>query len=624
MTDISKQSTFTKPEERDGLAIEKAVASWWPASLINKEERISWWREARYGCFIHWGAYSVTGGRWKGQPSRGYAEHLMRAQKISLDEYKKECIEKFNPQQFDAEAWVQLFKAAGMRYVVITAKHHDGFAIYQSDAYPFDIRMTPFQRDPLQELKEACKRHGLRFGFYYSHAFDWEHPDAPGNDWEYANPGGDLRLYEGNGKLWFNEHPELVPRVADHYVDQKSIPQILELINKYEPDILWFDTPHKLPLSENLKILKAIREADDRIVVNGRLAHGYGYDTFADYVNTADRALEIFPCEGDWETMPTTNESYGYSADDHSHKPADVFVKLLAKSAARGGNVLMNLGPMGNGLIDEIDISILEGIGSWLAENGASIYGTQRTPLAVQSWGESTKRGNRLFLHVFDWPQDGKLVLGGLKSHIKKAWLLDDEAEGPLPAKRLNYYDWEINLPQKTPSAYHRVVAIEVDGEPAVHPGHLISSSQATTLRAFDAEVSKGIGYGDGKKGNDYVGKWTGVHQFVKWRVRLNHQGVFKLALRMSAPGSAYRGSYAICIGEQRILGHIIPSETAAPLQIEYEVTLAAGEHDLMVLPVTIEGDELMRLHAVRLIPLSTHQELKETFEELDTTDVGN
>ncbi|MCY9659774.1 alpha-L-fucosidase [Paenibacillus chondroitinus] len=616
--------TIPDPEERDRLAVEQAVASWWPVSLINKEERISWWREARYGCFIHWGAYSVTGGRWKGQPSRGYAEHLMRAQKISLNEYKKECIEKFNPQQFDAETWVQLFKAAGMRYVVITAKHHDGFAIYPSDAYPFDIRMTPFQRDPLQELKDACKRHGLRFGFYYSHAFDWEHPDAPGNDWEYANPGGDLRLYEGKGKLWFNEHPELVPRVADQYVTQKSIPQIVELINKYEPDILWFDTPHKLPLSENLRILKAIREADDRIVVNGRLAHGYGFDTFSDYVNTADRALEIFPCEGDWETIPTTNESYGYSVDDHSHKPAEVFLQLLAKSAARGGNVLMNLGPMGNGLIDEKDRSILQGIGTWLAVNGASIYGTQKTPLAVQSWGESTRLGNQLYLHVFDWPQDGKLVLGGLKSHIKKAWLLADEAANDLVVHRMNYYDWEIHVPEQADSKYHRVVVIEVDGEPAVHLGRLISSSQTTTLRAFDAEVSKGIGYGDGKKGNDYVCKWTSIHQFVKWRVRFNHPGVYKLVIRMSAPGPAYGGSYVLCLGEQRIPGQIAPSETTVPLQIEHEVTLAAGEHDILMMPVSIEGNELMRLHAITFIPLSTNQEQKESYDEVDTTDVGN
>ncbi|SDE20111.1 Alpha-L-fucosidase [Paenibacillus sp. UNCCL117] len=620
-----------EPEARDRGAVRQAVEGWWPESLAAKESRIAWWREARFGCFIHWGVYSLTGGRWKGEPSKGYAEHLMRAKQIGLDEYKREFIDKFNPEQLDAEAWVQQIKSAGMKYVVITAKHHDGFAIYPSDAYPsFDIRLTPFQRDPLMELKDACRRHGLAYGFYYSHAFDWEHPDAPGNDWEYTNPGGDLKLYEGPGKLWFSEHPELLPRVADYYVSGKAIPQIIELIRRYEPDILWFDTPHKLPLSENLRILQAIREADSRVVVNGRLARGPGFDSFADYVNTADRALDIFPCEGDWETIPTTNESYGYSADDHSHKPAGVFIQLLAKSAARGGNVLMNLGPMGNGKIDDRDLPILERIGGWLAVNGESIYGTVRTPLPVQSWGESTRKGNRLYLHVFDWPEDGQLVLAGLKSHIRQAWLLEDAGREPLETRRLNGCDWLIRVPGRSRHAspnlsVNRVVAVEVDGEPAVHAGRLLSGAQPTVLKAFDAEVSQGIGYGDGKRGNDYIRDWTSVNQFVKWRVRLHQDVTFKLALAYSAPpGAACQGSYAIAAGGRRIEGHIAPSATADRLVAEHEVSLSAGEHDLMLLPLRIDGDELMRLYSVTLVPLAAYAGQGERAEEIDMTDVGD
>jgi alpha-L-fucosidase len=183
----------------------------------------------------------------------------------------------------------------------------------------------------MKELAAACKKYGLKFGFYYSHAFDWEDPDAPGNDWDYENPGGDLNLF--GGRNWYDIHPELLPK-AIQYVDKKAIPQIRELLTNYHPDILWFDTPHKLPLSENIRILKQ-READPNVVVNGRLARSDHYN-FGDYKNTADRPAEFFPVSGDWEAIPTTNESYGYSKEDNSHKPASHFIRLLAKAASRG------------------------------------------------------------------------------------------------------------------------------------------------------------------------------------------------------------------------------------------------------------------------------------------------
>ncbi|GGG15067.1 alpha-L-fucosidase [Paenibacillus aceti] len=610
-------------EERDHQEIERAIHEWWPQSLENMESRIAWWREARFGCFIHWGLYSLSGGRWKGSKSEGYAEHLMRAKKIRLQEYQETFIDKFHPQKFNAESWVQLIKAAGMKYIVITAKHHDGFALYPSDVYPYDIRMTPFQRDPLLELKEACAKHDIKYGFYYSHAFDWEHPDAPGNDWEYSNPGGDLRLYEGEGKLWFTEHPELVPRVADYYVDRKSIPQILELIDKYEPDILWFDTPHKLPLSENLRILEAIRKADDRIVINGRLAAGQDYDTFADYVNTGDRAHEIIPCEGDWETIPTTNESYGYSIDDDSHKPASEFIQLLVKAAARGGNMLMNLGPKGDGAIDERDIAILHEIGAWLEVNGESIYGTSRSPLEVHQWGESTRKGNMLYLHVFDWPQDGKLVLGGLMNHIRKAWILSENSRKALVTRRLNYCDWIIDLPLSppTPSSCCSVIAVEVVGEPRVRSGRLIGERGINVFRSFDAIVSEGMRYGDGKKGNEYIDHWTSTKQRVTWKIRANHSMRVKLVLKYKAL-DGMGGVVQVELGDKMYQEPIITGTDYAAVETEF--TIGAGKQDLSIVAVQIDGTELMRIYSVTISPLEVYEDGKrETFER-DLTDVGN
>src|SRR5688500_7627244 len=182
---------FNRAKARDQLAIDEAVNGWWTASMKTHEQRIQWWREAKFGMFIHWGIYSLPGGEWKGEKVGGYAEHLMRKEKITRKEYL-ELAHQFNPLKFNAEEWILQAKKAGMKYFIITAKHHDGFAIYDSKISDFDIiDQTPFKKDPMAELAFAAKRHVVKFGFYYSHAFDWEHPDAPGNDWEYNNPDGD-------------------------------------------------------------------------------------------------------------------------------------------------------------------------------------------------------------------------------------------------------------------------------------------------------------------------------------------------------------------------------------------------------------------------------------------------
>src|SRR5690606_24476848 len=328
----------------------------------------------------------------------------------------------FNPVDFDADAWADYAKRAGMGYLIITAKHHDGFAMYPTTiASEYSISSTAFRRDPMAELAEACRRRGIRFGFYYSHAFDWEHPDAPGNDWDYDNPGGDRLL---GGKNWFDQHPEWLPKVIN-YVDSKSIPQILELIERYQPDILWFDTPHKLPLSENLRILKTIREAAPDVVVNGRLART-GRRNYGDYLNTADRPVEFAPVKAgeNWEAIPTTNESYGYSSTDLSHKTAAFQIRLLAKAVSRGGNLLLNIGPMGNGAFDSRDTQILDSIAPWMEKNKASVIGAEASPLPLPDWGVVTQERQTLHLHVFDQPTDRMLFVGGLLSGVKDAHVL--------------------------------------------------------------------------------------------------------------------------------------------------------------------------------------------------------
>ena len=594
--------------DRDDKAVAEAVNGWWAASMKTHDQRIGWWREAKFGCFIHWGVYSTFGGEWKGKAFRGYAEHMMRSQKIPRAEYVEKVVSIFNPAKFDADEWVRLIKSAGMKYLIITAKHHDGFAMYPSEVTRYNIRdVTPFTRDPMRELAEACRKHGIKFGFYYSHAIDWEHPNGPGNDWDYSNPGGDRQLH--GGAQWFDLHPEMFPRIQS-YVNEKAIPQILELLKVYKPDILWFDTPSRLPLSENIRILKIVREADPNVVVNGRLARGRGH-SFGDYKNTGDRAAEIVPTEGDWETIPTTNESYGYHKHDASHKPASHFIQLMAKAAARGGNVLMNIGPMGDGLIDLKDAAILREIGKWLEINGSSIYSTQRTPLPVQAWGESTVKGNKLFLHVFDWPSAGELVVGGLKNEVAAAYLLADTKRKALRTRRFNNNDVTVRVPRTTADKANTVVVLELKGDIQVNPVRLLSPrSHVNVLRSFDGELhGGGLRFGDGKAPRAYVFEWRDLKEWIGWQVRVNEAVEYEVAVKYTTTSNENRGSFAVSIGQHVLQATVVPTrnENESTTVTLGRVKLLPGKYDVSVKPVEIKGGELMRLFQVTLTPVSAN-----------------
>ena len=586
--------------DRDQRAIQQAEQTWWKAARSTRNQRLSWWREARFGCFIHWGVYSGPGGEWDGKPVKGYAEHLMRIAKIPLAEYKAKVVAPFNPVKFNAEEWVRLIKGAGMGYVVITAKHHDGFAMWPSKVSKYNIRdATKFQRDPMRELADACRRNGIRFGFYYSHAFDWEHPDAPGNDWDYDNPGGDRKLH--GGEQWYDLHPDLLEK-ARRYVDGKAIPQVRELIAMYHPDILWFDTPQKLPVSEQLRVVAAAREADPGIVINGRAARTTDRQ-FGDYENTGDRAAEFRAPQGDWETIPTTNESYGWHKFDDSYKTPEYFIRLLARAAARGGNVLLNIGPMGTGEIDPKDQAILHGIGRWMSGNQESIRGTERTPLAPQAWGESTHRLNTFYLHVFDWPKDRKLIVGGIEGDIARAWLIAGGTS--LDARRINLADIGISVPARAPDPADSVIGLEMAGNTGGDPVRLLSTTQANRLGVFDARVSPGLRFTDGKAPHAYVYEWTRPDQAVSWPVRLNTPAEFDVMVRYSTGTLQVGGRFAVEVGKQRAEVAVEPTaKDAEPREVVLpSMKLAAGEFTLRVVPVAIEGGESIRLFSVTLKP---------------------
>jgi hypothetical protein len=383
---------------------------------------------------------------------------------------------------------------------------------------------------------------------------------------------------------------------ARKYVDEKAIPQLRELIKLYDPDIFWFDTPSKLPPSENFRIMKAVREASPHVVINGRIVQHWG-----DYDSTADRPAEFAPHEGDWEGIPTTNESYGWNKFDLSHKPPSHFIQILAKAGARGGNILMNIGPMGTGEMDPKDVAILRGIADWWKVNAQSIRGCERTPLPVQAWGESTRKGNTLYLHVFDWPASGTLVVGGLKSDVKRAWLLSDAKQSPLKIKRTDALDLSLAVPKTAPDKADSVIVLECAGDIVTDTTRLLQPAFGNeTLRVFDAELhGKDLRFGPGKTRDAHVMGWTNPGAFITWPVRLNANAKFQVSAVYDADRDSAGNSFELSIGNRRLVGKVEPG--AIQTLALGEISLPAGSSEIKILPAALKGGELMQLRALEL-----------------------
>lgn len=591
-----------------------------PSSIMTSEEdyekRMEWFENARFGMFIHWGVYSPLACSWKGKHYAGYGEHIQRMAKIPAEVYKKAVAGNFNPADFDAEEWVRIAKETGMGYFIITAKHHDGFAMYDSKVSDYNIvKATPFARDPMKELREACRKAGIKFGFYYSHAFDWGEKNGVGNDWDYDNPGGDKLL---GGREWWNTRKDFLP-TARKYVDEKAIPQIKELIANYDPDIMWFDTPHKLPQEECVRIVKATREASPDIVINGRAISGF--DRY-DYYNTNDCPYEFSDYKGGyWEGIPTTNNSYAYNENDNDYKPSSFFIRLLVKAAARGGNILMNIGPMGNGLFSEPDINILKGIADWWQVNGeASIRGTSSTPLSVQSWGESTLKGNNLYLHIFDWPKAGKLCVGGLLTDVSRAYLLADPDKS-LQCSRSGKDLW-VDIPSACPDSVDAVMVLECVSAPQTDKRRRISTDATDCLRTFDARLEGGARYGGEEREARYVQNLKQKGDAVVWPVRLDKPMKCEVSIAYAAPAPKYKdelvegdagkelrkadngaaGMFSVTLGSERLVRKVRNGDEVT--DVAGVVKLPVGEYDIRIDVESVAGAELFRPRYLLLKPL--------------------
>jgi alpha-L-fucosidase len=433
-----------------------------PETRAEHDARMAWWRNAKFGMFIHWGVYSVPAGTYEGKQIPGIGEWIMLNAKIPVSEYR-DYAKQFTAANYDPDAWAALAREAGMRYMVITSKHHDGFALFPSAVSEWDaVDASAAKRDLIAPLAAAARREGLRFGLYYSQAQDW------------TNVGGAKAHGYKEGDGWDDAHKGSY----DAYLKNVAAPQVREILTRYKPDVLWWDTP-VWTNPERSAPLHALLKLQPAVITNNRLGGGFDGDT-----ETPEQYVPATGYPGrDWEVCMTMNDTWGYKSYDQNWKSTETLLHTLSDIVSKGGNFLLNVGPMPDGTIPQASIDRLKQVGAWMKVNGDAIYGTTASPFSYLSWGRATRKGQTLYLHVWDWPRDGVLHVP-LGNEVKRAYLLS--APNTALAHRTEDGRLRVTVPASAPDPINSIVAVEIVGEPRVPPPPARNrpASASTTLDA--------------------------------------------------------------------------------------------------------------------------------------------
>lgn len=565
-----------------------------------REQRIAWWREARVGLFIHWGLYSLPGGVWKGDAvNAAYAEHLQLRAKIPIKEYEQ-IAEAFNPVQFDAKKWVRTVKAAGLRYMIFTAKHHDGFAMYDSKVSDYSlVKATPFGRDALAELAEACREEELVLSIYYSHAMDWHHPDSQGNTLDFPD---NIGAYDSL-QTWVND-PDKSSRY-ERYLQEKAFPQVKELLTQYgDVGTLWFDCGHKVTDEQGQQFVELVHGVQPSCLVNRRVRR----EGFGDYENTGDNQLHVRTQHRDWESIATLNHSWGYNQTDHAWRSELEVLHDLINVVSMGGNYVINVGPTGTGEFDPKSLELLGAIGRWLHVNGESIYGTQGSPIGKVPWGRCTIKGQTMYLHVWDWPVNGDLMLPGIQNAIQHCYLLADADAKGLHVQRLNASgDYRIQLPSEALDPICTVVAVEFEGALKANPRQvLFPSGIVNVFGVFDGELEGvQVRYDTGKKGRDNLKNWGSTEDKVRWQFRVLTPGPYRLCAVYGADDKSAGSSFEVSVGNETCLATV--KDTGGEYQFQsHEIGTVhfsdVSDCELIVQPKVICGSVSMQLKEITIV----------------------
>jgi len=477
--------------------------------------RTAWWEKARFGMFIHWGVYTIPAGDYGGKYIPGLGEWIMSDAKIPVASYK-DYAKKFNPTEYNPEQWVQMAKTAGMKYIVITTKHHDGFALFDSKASDWNVvKASPYGKDLIRPLADACRKYGMKLGFYYSQANDW------GNKGGGIAHGGWDPAQKGS---------------FDDYLDKVAIPQVKEILTNYG-DVceLWWDVPTEMTKERAAKFLPLL-SLQPQIITNDRLGGDVKGDLF-----TPEQYIPSTGMKGLWETCMTINDTWGFKTNDHNWKTSTSLIRNLIETASKGGNYLLNVGPEATGKFPPEIVSRLEDIGRWMKANSESIYGSSASPFKVLPWGRATTKalpnGNTdIYLQVYNWPKDGKLIVPGLQNAVLSAKLL---AKGTALATRKSDGNLFLNVPEKALDPVSTVIKLTVKGSPEVTTYIQTQEANGTiTLLPSLADFNIVAG-GESMRaegGSDQnIGYWVDSKASATWQFIVKQPGTYNLETSVAA-----------------------------------------------------------------------------------------
>ncbi len=567
----------------------------WDKGMVSKPNpNLAWFKEAKFGLFIHWGLYSKLAGTWKGKRYYGSGEWIMNQAAIPAAEYAKIAAE-FNPVGFNADEWAKFAEDAGFRYLVITAKHHEGFSMYDSKVSDFTIvKASPYGQDPMKALAKATSARGIKFGFYYSQFLDWHEPNGGGNELDFDRSKKDyLKYYR-----------------------EKSIPQLKELLSNYGPlGIVWFDMAGGLTKIQTKQLVDTLHQLQPECLFSSRVGQNLG-----DYTDFGDSELPPAPIAGAWESIYTHNDSWGYIEHDLNFKSAPEVIRLLAEVASKGGNLMINVGPDGNGKLPEYSLKYLKETGRWLKVNGESIYGSTYGLIPAQPWGVTTAKPRKLFLHIFRRPKDGMLRIPSFSLKIKKIYHLENKRKLTWETKG---EDVLVNIRELRPADADDVVVLEYTGTAPPYPEDkpIVVSKQyeTNTIAAVFAKRSGNTKF-ETLTYSQYFGDWkhipcitsqTGTKDKASFELTITEAGDYRISLAYSCQKeSTHREGVMKIDHAQYYFETLYTSDYSSSdplLFIKHPVAIITikkpGLYHLDVQPAS-EGKELFKLKSVLLEPL--------------------
>ena len=503
-----------------GIQAQEMNEMWGTSTSKQSIKRGRYFIDGNYCMFIHWGLYSHLSNKWNGRTYYGIGEWLMNPSlaNIPVDEYKA-VAKEFNPVEFNAKEIAQLAKDAGMKYIIITSKHHDGFAMYHSKANNFNIvDATPYGRDPMKELSEACRELGLGFGFYYSHNQDWTYP---------GGSGGPRVDKDGNKKTF------------DDYFVEKCLPQVEEITKNYgEIELIWFDTPGNMPKKYAEQLVDIVHRNQPTALVSGRV----GYD-LGDYKTLGDMEVPLQNVEGLWETVDVTNDSWGYAWYDENWKTPKQILTILIATVARGGTLMLNVGPDGLGRVPAPAKQALLSAGKWIAKYPQVIYGTEASPWQhALPWGDVTVKDNKMYIAVYNWPTKGELWLPGLQTQIESIKLIGGTKDQKLTFTKIG--DWtNIKIPNQSPDDFVSIIEVTLKGEAKADPTMAVDPEIGVQIPVLFAKTENCTV--NRKDWMEKFGEWKNVFNVsdwkrgskVTWEVNIKDAGTYHIDLTYSGQG---------------------------------------------------------------------------------------